>query len=130
MLFPDPLFQFLKPPSHGEILVTEDKLNKIGNNVYIADFLNYILIFEPRHRPTISSVLKRFEHIHAILVPNITDLDHSTLSSLPPHSSQVASTSLEGILETYVEALFSNQEAIQEMVTIPHKLKHVNYFKG
>lgn len=32
--------------------------------------MKYILIRDPKHRPNIESVLKRFEHTHAILVTN------------------------------------------------------------
>ena len=119
-------FQFhIRVTTASEVLLTEEKLSKIGNNVYIVDFLRYILVREPQHRPSINNVLKRFEHIHAILVSNITYLDHYTLS-LPPHSNPaVVNMSLEGTLESYVELLFPNQEAIQERITIPHKLKHV-----
>jgi len=121
-------FQFhIRVTTPTEVLFTEDKLNKIGNNVYIVDFLRYILVREPQHRPSINNVLKRFEHIHAILVSNITYLDHHTLS-LPPHNNPaINNMSLEGTLESYVELLFPNQEAIQERITIPHKLKHVQW---
>ena len=39
------------------------RLDKINNNVYLIDFLKYILVRDPRLRPTIDNVLKRFEHI-------------------------------------------------------------------
>jgi len=39
----------------------------IGGNQYIRDFLKFILIRDQRLRPSIDKVIKRFEHIHAIL---------------------------------------------------------------
>lgn len=40
----------------------------INNNVYLVDFLKYILVRDMRLRPTIQNVIKRFEHVHALLV--------------------------------------------------------------
>ena len=34
----------------------------------MIDFLKYILVRDPRLRPTIDNVLKRFEHVYALLV--------------------------------------------------------------
>ena len=123
---PDWIRFYIRVTSPNENLLTNEKLNKIENNVYIVDFLKYILVREPQHRPSINNVLKRFEHIHAILVSNITYVDHYALN-LPAHASATASTSLEGTLESYIELLFPNQAAIQEKITIPHKLKHVKF---
>jgi len=52
----------------NEQLLVKEKLDKINNNVYLIDFLKYILVRDMRLRPTIESVLKRFEHVHALLV--------------------------------------------------------------
>lgn len=60
--------------SHNEILLTEEQMNKIGNNVYAIDFLKYILVRDQQIRPNIDNVLKRFEHIHALLVTTTTPL--------------------------------------------------------
>jgi hypothetical protein len=49
-------------------------MNKIGNNVYAIDFLKYILVRDQQIRPNIDNVLKRFEHIHALLVTTTTPL--------------------------------------------------------
>lgn len=46
----------------------QEKLDKINNNVYLIDFLKYVLVRDMRLRPTIDNVLKRFEHVHALLV--------------------------------------------------------------
>ena len=49
-------------------LFLPEKLEKISNNVYLIDFLKYVLVRDMRLRPTIDNVLKRFEHVHALLV--------------------------------------------------------------
>lgn len=46
----------------------KDKYALLDNNVYLIDFLNFMLVRDPRLRPPISSVIKRFEHVHALLV--------------------------------------------------------------
>lgn len=53
---------------HHEALFTADKLEKISNNIYLIDFLKYMLVRDNRLRPSIENVLKRFEHVHALLV--------------------------------------------------------------
>eukprot|EP00347_Sterkiella_histriomuscorum_P005241 403357349 len=52
----------------SEALFTQDKLENINNNVYLIDFLKYMLVRDPRMRPSIDNVVKRFEHVHALLV--------------------------------------------------------------
>lgn len=103
----------------------EEQLKKLGHNVYLVDFLKYILVRDPQIRPSIENVLKRFEHIHAILVSNVTYLNNYTLA-IPTINSLAMNTSLEGALENYVEQLFPTQETIQEKITLPFKLKHVS----
>ena len=49
-------------------LVSKEKYKLLDNNVYLIDFLNFMLIKDPRLRPSISSVIKRFEHVHALLI--------------------------------------------------------------
>lgn len=61
---------YIRVTSPNETLLTEEKLSLLGDNVYIVDFLKYILVRDPKHRPNIESVLKRFEHVYALLVTN------------------------------------------------------------
>jgi serine/threonine protein kinase len=61
-------------------LLTKDKLDKINNNTYLIDFLKYVLVRDKQLRPTIDSVLKRFEHIHALLVATSSS-DNSRFNS-------------------------------------------------
>ena len=68
-------------------LFEDGKLDKINNNVYLIDFLKYILVRDPRLRPTIDNVLKRFEHVYALLVA--TSSGHSRLNRLMHSESEV-----------------------------------------
>lgn len=54
--------------SPNEELLDSENISKISNNVYIVDFLRYMLVRDPQHRPSIENVLTRFEHLHALLV--------------------------------------------------------------
>ena len=54
--------------SNSQQLFVQDKLDMIKNNVYLIDFLKYILVRDMRLRPSIENVIKRFEHVHALLV--------------------------------------------------------------
>lgn len=59
---------YMRVTKTNEQLLTNEKLEKISNNVYLIDFLKYMLVRDPKLRPPIESVLKRFEHVHALLV--------------------------------------------------------------
>ena len=122
---PDWVNFYIRITSPNEILLQEEKMAKIGNNIYLIDFLKYILVRDPQHRPSIDNILKRFEHIHAILVSNTgyTDKHDSArnqISNIVPFNF-----SLEGSLENYMELLFPSRETIHEKIIFPHKLKHV-----
>lgn len=49
-------------------LIPKERYQALDNNVYLIDFLNFMLVKDPRLRPSISAVIKRFEHVHALLV--------------------------------------------------------------
>jgi len=51
---------------NNEKLIPDIKLKALNNNIYLIDFLNYLLVRDPRHRPSLAQVLKRFEHVHAL----------------------------------------------------------------
>ena len=68
-------------------LFQDGKLDRINNNVYLIDFLKYILVRDPRLRPTIDNVLKRFEHVYALLVA--TSSGHAQFTRLQPQDSEI-----------------------------------------
>lgn len=67
---------------HTEPLFTPDKLEQIGNNVYLIDFLKYVLVRDSRMRPNIDNVVKRFEHVHALIGPTTTHAANNNRFSL------------------------------------------------
>ena len=48
-------------------LLTEKKLCLIDNNPYLVDFLKFMLVKNQTYRPNIDTVIKRFEHVYALL---------------------------------------------------------------
>ena len=48
-------------------LLTEKKMGLIENNPYLVDFLKFMLVKNQTYRPNIDTVIKRFEHVYALL---------------------------------------------------------------
>lgn len=78
---------YIRCTSINEELLTEGRIDKLHQNTYLIDFLKYMLVRDPRHRPTIDKALKRFEHLHALLV-NAPPAPYR-----PPSSYQISSLS-------------------------------------
>lgn len=75
MLYEPDFFLFMhRVTNHAEELIKKEKLEKIDNNLYIKDFLKFILIRDQRLRPTIDKVIKKFELLHK-LVCNLSEAD-------------------------------------------------------
>ncbi len=51
-------------------LLTPLHAQEMQNNVYLLDFLTFILVRDPYLRPDISSILTRFRHLQALLIGN------------------------------------------------------------
>jgi hypothetical protein len=77
---PDYLQFHFRVTRPSEALFTPDKLEKINNNIYLIDFLKYMLVRDPHLRPSIENVLKRFEHVHALLVSTSSANGRNNLS--------------------------------------------------
>jgi hypothetical protein len=56
--------------SPNEEILSTHNCDKMKNNIYLIDFIKYILIRDPQHRPSIQSILCRFESLYALLVAN------------------------------------------------------------
>ncbi|CAD8058754.1 unnamed protein product [Paramecium primaurelia] len=109
---------YLQVTQPTEQLIPEDKQKLLGNNVYIIDFLKYVLVRDQKHRPNIESVLKRFEHVHALLVTNNQQkITQQTLLN---------TKSFEILLEDYHKLVYYNdkQVAIEQAQPI-----HLSFFK-
>jgi len=125
-----PLDLYIRLTAPNQPLLTQQKLEKIDNNAYIIDFLKFVLVKDPLHRPSIASVLKRFEHVHAIMVSNISALDHHVLKLQPPYPA-AENTSLEARLSNFIGLLFSNTSIVHKRTNeIYHKPKHVKFEKS
>lgn len=61
---------FMQITSPNEEILSTHNCDKMKNNIYLIDFIKYILIRDPQHRPSIQSILCRFESLYALLVAN------------------------------------------------------------
>lgn len=61
---------FLHVTSDKKELLGENESVGLDRNIYLIDFLKFILVREPQHRPSIDSIIRRFENIYGLLVPN------------------------------------------------------------
>lgn len=50
-----------------ENLFEPEKLDKIEKNVYLVDFLKFVLVRDMRMRPSLENVLQRFELVYRLL---------------------------------------------------------------
>ena len=62
-LFQDPVWArfFVRVTDSKQKLINEENEQALDNNKHLIDFLKYILIRNPRHRPTIDHIIRRFE---------------------------------------------------------------------
>ena len=113
----------------NEELLTEEKCKEINNNIYLIDFLKYMLIRDPRHRPSISNVLKRFKHVYALLVNTSSRgflrLECSSTPS-PLSGGSLRPVTLEGILESCNEIMCPKPfgDVIPERIFTGFRHKH------
>lgn len=78
----------------------------MSNNIYLIDFLKYILIRDPSHRPSIQNIINRFENLYSLLVNN----EHKvTEASSHVHNSQ----STEILLKEYMELVTESKKTIK-----------------
>jgi serine/threonine protein kinase len=63
-LFDNPEFIhfYVQLTGENQQLLKDQKLKLINNDRYLVDFLKYILIRDPTHRPNINNVIKQFDH--------------------------------------------------------------------
>jgi len=95
---PDYLQFHFRVTRPSEALFTPDKLDRINNNVYLIDFLKYMLVRDVRLRPSIDNVIKRFEHVHALLVSGAT-LGKELRVKIGTAPKKLTSASAEALLQ-------------------------------
>ena len=59
---------FMQVTSNKQPLLKDENKEKMGNNIYLIDFLKFILIRDPQHRPSIHSIMGRYHNLYQLLV--------------------------------------------------------------
>ncbi len=89
---------YLRVTSQNEEVLTDEKRRMLGSNVYLVDYLNFLLIRDPARRPDIAKVVGRFKHVHALLVNSSVN---PVVSLAPaPTSTLRGYASLDALLES------------------------------
>lgn len=78
-----------------DILVKED-VEMLEGNIYLVDFLRSMLVRDPQMRPSINSVIARFEHIESMLG------DEGKEPYFEYSSPTRVNETLEGLLDSYL----------------------------
>lgn len=108
-------------------LLTEDKLKELNHNPYLIDFLKYMLVKDQNYRPNVETILKRFEHVHALLVSYAGGgTSNNILTSL---SKRFNVSNVENSIEILSE-MISNQpeeKSSNETGSIQTKLPKLNW---
>lgn len=84
-------------------LLTDEKMKLIDKNPYLMDFLKFMLIKDQNYRPNIEAVIKRFEHVYALLVGGTGTL-------LPQNSIENFEYASKRYNENYFEICIENCE--------------------
>jgi hypothetical protein len=98
-LFPeidDDYFGFtakLNTSNFSEIF-TQEKKSLINNNIYLIDFLKFVMINDQKYRPNIDKVIERYDHVHAIL-SNLNISKNPCINTLPKRNSNDIKYSIE-----------------------------------
>jgi len=100
---------FMRVTKHNEQLFTKEKLDVIANNIYLVDFLKYILVRDQKVRLPISSILKRFEHVYALLVSTSSANSRFNILGNNIHTMR-GQTSLENLLEQASHIMAQNSQ--------------------
>lgn len=107
-------------------LLTPDKLALLNNNPYIIDFLKFMLVRDQNYRPNVDSILKRFEHVHALLV-NVGSVHSShhmigTYRKLNINTEQALEVCNDMLTSTNYYLTASN-EPVSKIKTLPSLIK-------
>ncbi len=113
---------YLRVTSQDEDVLTEDKRAMLGNNVYLIDYLNFLLVRDPARRPDVAKAVGRFKHVHALLV----NAGVSPVASItPPSTSGLrAYASLDSLLETCASIMYPRKPAAAALEPIRER-QHV-----
>ena len=100
-------------------LFVQEKLEKIQNNVYLVDFLKFVLVRDMRLRPSLEIVLQRFELVYRLLASKTTggQVNARFGSQLSPKTtgrSISKKVSLLGLLEKTAAFMLNSADNIDE----------------
>jgi hypothetical protein len=100
-------------------LIPEEKLKELNNNPYLIDFLKFLLVKDQNYRPNIDTIIKRFEHVHALLVGG------NQQSNVLNNISKRFNINIDSALETLNELMSGNMNANQNISIKNVKLKNI-----
>ena len=84
-------------------LLTEKKLSLIDNNPYLVDFLKFMLVKNQNYRPNIDTIIKRFDHVYALLDGGTGAMIHKQDFNLLQYDNKIYN-------ESYFESSIENCE--------------------
>jgi serine/threonine protein kinase len=67
--------------SHNEELLVQENIEKLGGNTLLVEFLKFMLIRDPHHRPSITNLIDKYDHLYALLVNAPPNHDNNVLKS-------------------------------------------------
>lgn len=86
--------------SGNEDLLTEENFNRLGGNTLLIEFLKFMLIRDPHHRPSITNLIDKYDHLYALLV-NIPPNQDSSI----PKSPLAFNETLDNLLTSYMKEI-------------------------
>lgn len=86
---------YLRVTSEEEKVLAEDKAKGLEGNVYLLNFLSYLLVRDARKRPSIEQVVDRFRHVEALLTSNEANIK---ISAGKTKESEIKEMGLEDLL--------------------------------
>ena len=119
---------FLKIDNSNNIndLLTNDKLILINNNPYLVDFLKFMLIKEQNYRPNIDNVIKRFEHVYALLVGGTgTMIKQNSIDNLEYASKRYNDNYFENCIENCEDMINNNDNSWDNSFTKEEMFKGI-----
>jgi len=80
--------------------LTEENFNRLGGNTLLIEFLKFMLIRDPHHRPSITNLIDKYDHLYALLV-NIPPYQDSSI----PKSPLAFNETLDNLLTSYMKEI-------------------------
>ena len=92
-------------------LLTEEKIKELNSNVYITDFIKFMLVKDSQSRPNIKTILSRYDHVHALLVSLGNPYSSKYLNSL----SKRANLNIESCFEVCINMMGNISNSNEEI---------------